>query len=188
MEAETRAGGRQDRDRRKPAVVVMGVAGCGKSAVGAALAVALDVPFIEGDALHPPENVARMSRGEPLTDELRAGWLDAVGEAVRAAVVDGEGAVAACSALRRIYRDRLRRAEPSIVFVHLVIDRELARQRIAGRRGHFMPASLVDSQFATLEPPGDDEEIFSISGARPIAEIVAAVTGFLAGRRSRPAE
>jgi gluconokinase len=174
--------------QEKPPIVVMGVAGCGKTAVGLALAKALDVRYIEGDALHPPENVARMSRGEPLTDDLRAGWLDAVGQSVRAAMLAGEGAVAACSALKRIYRDRLRRADPSIVFVHLALDRDEAWRRVSGRRGHFMPASLVDNQFATLEPPGSDEQAFSVDATRPIAEIVTAVVDYLAMERSKRAK
>jgi gluconokinase len=188
MEAETRSSRRNGGRNGKPAVVVMGVAGCGKTAVGMALAAAIGVRYIEGDRLHPPENVARMSRGEPLTDELRAGWLDAVGQSIRAAILGGEGAVAACSALKRIYRDRLRRSEPSIVFVHLAISREEAFRRVAGRRGHFMPASLVDNQFAILEPPAADENAFSISAERPIDEIVAAVTEFLAIERLKSAE
>lgn len=188
MEAETRTSRRNGGRNGKPALVVMGVSGCGKTAVGVALARALGTPFIEGDRLHPPENVDRMSRGEPLTDDLRAGWLDAVGQAVRAAVLGGEGGVAACSALKRIYRDRLRRSEPSIVFIHLVICREEAFKRVAHRRGHFMPASLVDNQFATLELPTADENAFSVSAERPIEDIVTAVMEFLAIERLKSAE
>lgn len=188
MEADTRTSRRNGGRSGNPALVVMGVSGCGKTAVGTALARAIGAQFIEGDRLHPPENVARMARGEPLTDELRAGWLDAVGQAVRAAMLGDEGAVAACSALKRIYRDRLRRSEPSIVFVHLVISREEAFRRVAGRRGHYMPASLVDSQFATLEPPSADETAFSVSAERPVDEIVAAITEFLALERLKSAE
>lgn len=188
MEVETSPSRRNGDRNGKPALVVMGVSGCGKTAVGAALAKALGVRFIEGDRLHPPENVDRMARGEPLTDALRAGWLNAVGDAVRAAMLSGEGAVAACSALKRIYRDRLRRSEPSIVFVHLVISREDAFRRVANRRGHYMPASLVDSQFVALEPPGADENAFSVSAERPISEIVAAVGEFLAIERLKSAE
>ena len=170
------------------AVVVMGVTGCGKSAVGTALAKALNVPYIEGDKLHPPENVARMARGEPLTDALREGWLQAVGEQVHAAVESGEGAVAACSALKRIYRDRLRASEPGMAFIYLDISPETARRRVANRRGHFMPASLVDSQFEALEPPGADENALSISAEKPIAEIVEMARAFLASRQSQPAQ
>ena len=167
---------------RPPAIVVMGVTGCGKSVVGTALARALGLTFIEGDRLHPPENVERMRRGEPLTDALREGWLDAVGAAVRTANDRGEGAVAACSALKRAYRDRLRRQRPGIVFIHLVISREEARRRVAARQGHFMPASLVESQFATLEPPGADESALAVDGEMPVADIVLAAERFLAGR------
>ena len=184
MRTNRRNGGRGG----KPAIVVMGVSGCGKTVVGTALADAIGAPYIEGDRLHPRENVERMARGEPLTDELRAGWLDAVGQAVRAAVLGDEGVVAACSALKRIYRDRLRRSEPSIVFVHLVISREEAFRRVANRRGHYMPASLVDSQFATLEPPAADEKAVSINAERPVVEIVAAVMEFLAIERLKSAE
>jgi len=167
------------------AVVVMGVTGCGKSAVGTALAEALDVRYIEGDKLHPPENVARMARGEPLTDALRKGWLQAVGEQIHASLENGEGAVAACSALKRIYRDQLRASEPGIAFIHLDISPETAWRRVADRRGHFMPASLVDSQFEALEPPAADENALSISAEKPIAEIVATARAFLASRQSR---
>ena len=121
MEAGKKTGRVKAGAQNRPAVVVMGVAGCGKSAVGTRLAKGLGALFIEGDALQPPENVALMARGEPLNDELRAGWLDAVGQSIRAAMIGDEGAVAACSALKRIYRDRLRRSEPSIAFIHLVI-------------------------------------------------------------------
>ncbi|RUU54487.1 gluconokinase, partial [Mesorhizobium sp. M2C.T.Ca.TU.002.02.1.1] len=120
----------------------MGVAGCGKTAVGEALAGALGAGFIEGDRLHPPENVARMARGEPLTDALREGWLDAIGEHIAASVAGKRKAVAACSALKRTYRDRLSRFCPEIIFLYLKIDRETAWRRVANRKGHFMPASL----------------------------------------------
>lgn len=183
MEADATNSRRNAGGTGKPAIVVMGVSGCGKTAVGTALADAIGARYIEGDRLHPPENVERMARGEPLTDELRAGWLDAVGQAMRAAILGDEGAVAACSALKRIYRDRLRRSEPSIVFVHLVVSREEAFRRVTNRRGHYMPASLVDSQFAILEPPGSDENALAISAERSVDEIVAKIVEFLALER-----
>jgi len=155
-----------------PAIVVMGVAGCGKSAVGIALAAALGAVFIEGDRLHPPENVARMASGEPLTDQLREGWLDAIGERIAASVGEGQGVVAACSALKRGYRERLRGFCPDIVFLYLEIDPATARQRVASRKGHFMPASLVDSQFATLEEPAADERAVTVDGTRSVAGIL----------------
>lgn len=183
MEADATNSRRNAGGTGKPAIVVMGVSGCGKTAVGTELADAIGARYIEGDRLHPPENVERMARGEPLTDELRAGWLDAVGQAMQAAILGDEGAVAACSALKRIYRDRLRRSEPSIVFVHLVVSREEAFRRVTNRRGHYMPASLVDSQFAILEPPGADENAIAISAKRPVNEIVAMVVELLALER-----
>ncbi|WP_366663869.1 gluconokinase [Mesorhizobium sp.] len=134
----------------------MGVAGCGKTVMGEALAEALGAVFIEGDRLHPPKNVARMARGEPLTDALR----------------EGHKPVAACSALKRSYRNRLLSFCPGIVFLYLKIDRETARRRVSGRKGHFMPASLVDSQFATLEEPEPDEPAVTADGARSVAAIL----------------
>jgi gluconokinase len=161
--------------RSAPAIVVMGVAGCGKSAVGEALAAALDAVFVEGDRLHPPENVARMASGEPLTDALREGWLDAIGRRIGGSVDSGQGVVAACSALKRSYRERLRGFCHDIVFLYLEIDPATAKRRVGARQGHFMPASLVDSQFATLEAPAADENALTLDATRPIADIVADV-------------
>lgn len=161
----------------EPPIIVMGVAGCGKSAVGRRLAARLDLSFVEGDELHSPENVARMARGEPLTDELRADWLDAVGQAVAAQVAAGRGVVAACSALKRSYRDRLRRLCPDILFFYLRIDPETAKVRVASRTGHFMPASLVDSQFAILEPPGEDEAALTFDATFSVELLVDIAAG-----------
>ena len=163
--------------RTAPAVVVMGVAGCGKTAVGEALAGALGADFIEGDRLHPPENVARMARGEPLTDALREGWLNAIGEHLAASVAGKRKAVAACSALKRTYRERLSRFCPEIIFLYLKIDRETAWRRVANRKGHFMPASLVDSQFATLEEPAADERAVTVDGTRSVTGILKEIVG-----------
>lgn len=160
-------------DRPVAAIVVMGVTGCGKTAVGEAVARRLGWLFVEGDRLHPAENVAKMSRGEPLVDEDREGWLDAIGAAIASGIADGSGVVAACSALKRRYRDRLRSFEPDILFVHLAIDRETAWQRVSNRKGHFMPASLVDSQFAALEPPQADELAVKLNGLLPVDELSA---------------
>ncbi|MFJ2651427.1 gluconokinase [Streptomyces sp. NPDC087420] len=136
-------------------VVVMGVSGTGKTTVGQLLAKALDVPYAEGDAFHPPENIAKMSAGTPLDDADRWPWLDAVG--AWAAGRAGRGGVVAASSLKRSYRDRLRAAAPDVVFVHLAGDRALIEERMAARKGHFMPPALLDSQFATLQPLEDDE-------------------------------
>ncbi|MGX5847515.1 gluconokinase [Mesorhizobium sp. PL10] len=166
------------------AIVVMGVAGCGKSAVGKALAAAQGAVFVEGDRLHPPENVARMASGEPLTDQLREGWLDAIGEQIADLAGSGQSVVAACSALKRSYRDRLRGFRRDIVFVYLEIDPATAKRRVANRKGHFMPASLVESQFAILEPPGADEQALTVDATLPVAGIVTAVASLLAGAKS----
>jgi carbohydrate kinase (thermoresistant glucokinase family) len=140
-------------------VVVMGVSGCGKSTVGRLLAQHLGVAFIEGDELHPPRNVALMASGTPLTDEDRVDWLAAVRSALAR---EQAGAVASCSALRRRYRDQLRQSLPDLVFVHLHGPRELLAQRLAQRKGHYMPASLLDSQLQTLEPPSVDESALTL--------------------------
>ncbi|MER9685487.1 MULTISPECIES: gluconokinase [unclassified Mesorhizobium] len=166
------------------AIVVMGVAGCGKSAVGKALAAEEGAVFVEGDRLHPPENVARMASGEPLTDQLREGWLDAIGERIAHLTGSGQSVVAACSALKRSYRDRLRGFRRDIDFIYLKIDPATAKQRVANRKGHFMPASLVESQFAILEPPGADERALTADATLPVAEIVTAVASLLAGAKS----
>ena len=162
----------------------MGVAGSGKSIVGEALAEALGAVFVEGDGLHPPENVARMASGEPLTDALREGWLDAIGQRLAASVADGQAVVAACSALKRSYRDRLRGFCRNIVFVYLEIDPATAKQRVGNRKGHFMPASLVESQFAILEAPTADEGALTIDGTGRVSDIVAAAAGLLGGANS----
>ncbi|MCW5634679.1 MAG: gluconokinase [Rubrivivax sp.] len=140
-------------------IVVMGVSGCGKSTVGRALAEALGARFVEGDELHPPQNVARMAAGVPLTDADRAGWLDDIGRVLAEAGAPGAagGVVVSCSALKRAYRDRLRAAAPGVLFAHLHGPRELLQARLAQRRGHYMPASLLQSQFEALQPPADDE-------------------------------
>lgn len=151
-----------------PPVVVMGVAGSGKSTVGALLAERLGVPFVDGDALHPPANVAKMAAGVPLDDDDRAPWLDAVG----ARLAQGR-VVIACSALRRAYRDRLRDAAPATRFVLLHGTRELLASRLQSRVDHFMPAALLDSQLATLELPTPGEEVRVYDIALPPAEIAA---------------
>jgi len=138
--------------------VMMGVAGSGKSLIGAMLARELDIAFVEGDDLHPRENVERMAAGIPLTDDDRQGWLIAIAARLREAKRAGIGLVASCSALKRSYRDLLRSAgDPGVRFVHLKGTRALLAERMAQRRGHFMPGSLLDSQLATLEEPSSDE-------------------------------
>ncbi len=144
-------------------VVVMGVSGCGKSTVGLALAQAFGVDFVEGDKLHPPENVARMAAGVPLTDQHRHGWLAALAQQLQSEPARTRGVVASCSALKRVYRDQLRAAVPDILFVFLHGDPALLMSRLSARAGHFMPASLLQSQLDILEPPGTDESAFSFN-------------------------
>ncbi len=150
-------------------VCVMGVAGCGKSTIGQGLAAGLGAAFLEADALHPPSNIAKMSAGTPLTDEDRWPWLDAI-----AAAVPREGrAVIACSALRRAYRERLAAgAGEPVFFVHLTGSREEIAQRMTLRTGHFMPTALLESQFATLEPPGADEPHLALDVALPADALI----------------
>ena len=138
--------------------VIMGVCGAGKSLIGAKLARALDVEFVEGDALHPPENVRRMAAGIPLTDDDRQDWLLAIAARLREAKRAGTGVVISCSALKHRYRDLLRSAgDPATRFVYLAGSRALLSERMANRRGHFMPPALLDSQLAILEEPSVDE-------------------------------
>ncbi|MEM8706217.1 MAG: gluconokinase [Actinomycetota bacterium] len=156
-------------------VVVMGVAGSGKSVVGQAVAGRLGRPFTDADDLHPEANVEKMRRGEPLTDDDRRPWLDAVGSALAASPAP----VVACSALKRAYRDRLRSHAPDVRFVHLDGDRDLIADRMAERVDHFMPLSLLDDQFSTLEPLDADEPGRAVPIDGTVAEVVAAAVGWL---------
>lgn len=135
-------------------LVMMGVCGCGKSTVGEAVAAALGWPFLDADDFHPASNVAKMAAGTPLTDDDRWPWLDRVADELRARLARGEHAVLACSALKQAYRDRLG-AAGDVRFVHLAGDYATIAARLASRRHRYMPATLLDSQFAALEPPDD---------------------------------
>jgi gluconokinase len=137
-------------------LVVMGVSGAGKSTVGARIAATLGLPFADADDFHPAANIAKMSRGEALSDADRAPWLDAIGAHLAAHAASG--CVVTCSALKRAYRDRLRAAAPALRLLFLTGAPALIAARQESRADHFMPASLVASQFATLEPPGADED------------------------------
>lgn len=148
-------------------VIVMGVSGCGKTTFGQALAERLGAPFVEGDRLHPAPNVAKMSAGTPLTDEDRWPWLDLVGEALWA----HRDAVGSCSALRRIYRDRLRDAAGGeLRFVCLMLPRAELEKRMRTRSGHFMPPALLDSQLATFEPPIGEDDVLVVDGTLPVGQ------------------
>ncbi|MPY34923.1 gluconokinase [Streptomyces adustus] len=152
-------------------VVVMGVAGTGKTTIGPLLAARLGVPYAEGDDFHPQANIARMSAGIPLTDEDRWPWLDAIGGWAHERA--GLGGVVSCSALKRSYRDRLRASAPGLVFVHLAGDRALIEDRMSHRQGHFMPTALLDSQFATLQPLQADEAGVTVDVAGDPEDITA---------------
>jgi gluconokinase len=156
-------------------IVLMGVTGCGKTTVGRLLAERLGAVFAEGDAYHPPANVAKMSRGEPLTDEDRWPWLDALARDIGRWLDAGTSAVVGCSALKRAYRERLRAGRGGVRLVHLTGDPELIQERMAARRGHYMPLSLLPSQLATLEPPGADEGAIVVDVAGTPETIAAEV-------------
>lgn len=137
--------------------VVMGVSGCGKSAIGTLLAERLGIAHFEGDSDHPPANIEKMGAGIPLDDDDRKGWLLLLQARLKQAADDGKGLVVSCSALKRRYRDLLRAGDPGLVFVHLVGDRALIAARMQARPNHFMPVKLLDSQLKDLEPLQPDE-------------------------------
>ena len=154
-------------------LVIMGVSGSGKSTLAGVLAGRLGWPLEEGDDLHPAANVAKMEKGIPLTDEDRRPWLELVRDWIVARQDAGEPGVVTCSALRRSYRDIL--ARPGVEFVHLAGTRHDLEERLGRRLGHFMPASLLDSQLETLEPLGPDEAGFVVDASLPVQEAAAQV-------------
>jgi gluconokinase len=160
-------------------LVVMGVSGVGKTTLAEALAQRLGWVFKEGDELHPAANIAKMKAGHPLTDADRAPWLDAIGVWIDGQLGQGRSGVVTCSALKRAYRDRLDTGRPRVRFVFMQLDRAAVAERISGRKGHFMPPSLLDSQFADLEPPGPDEPVIVADAAQPIPAQVDAVVARL---------
>lgn len=157
---------------RATRVVLMGVSGCGKSTVGEGLAARLGWRFVEGDSLHPPENVAKMAAGHALNDEDRAGWLTTLAGVLAQARAADQGLVISCSALKRSYRDRLRSGDPQALFVHLDGSHAVIAARIASRTHLYMPASLLESQFAALQAPEPDENALSLSVQLPPAELI----------------
>ncbi len=149
----------------------MGVSGCGKSSVGERLAIALGCPYVEGDSLHPVKNVEKMSKGIPLNDEDRWPWLDEIGRRLGAG--RQEGIVISCSALKKIYRDRLRAfSDGRLAFVFLEGSRAVLESRMKSRTGHFMPASLLDSQLSTLESPSAEPGVITVDIDGPLDGIV----------------
>lgn len=159
--------------RQQPVLVVIGVSGAGKSTIAGILAGQLRWDLAEGDDLHPPANVAKMSAGTPLTDEDRWPWLDRVAAWIRDHTATAMPGIITCSALKRSYRDRL--AGNSVVFVHLTASKVLIGQRLTARMDHYMPATLLDSQIATLEPPEADENAVSVLAGRAPSEVAAEI-------------
>jgi gluconokinase len=154
---------------RANAVVVMGVSGCGKSTVSAALAQALGWRYLDGDAFHPAANVEKMRQGQPLVDADRWPWLDTLNNLLKTGAAQGKPVVLACSALREVYRQRLAQDLPQCRFVHLVGTQELIAARMAKRQHEYMPSSLLTSQFATLEVP---QNAISVAIDQPIEQLV----------------
>ncbi|RZS56921.1 gluconokinase [Sphaerotilus mobilis] len=154
-----------------PALVVMGVSGCGKSSLGEAVARELGWTLIEGDDFHPPANKTKMATGQPLVDADRIGWLDRLGREVQA---HPDGAVLTCSALKRSYRERLRAAAPGLRFAFLDLDIATAQARVSGRNAHFFSPTLVSSQFEALEPPSGEPGVLTLDATLPLHTLVAA--------------
>jgi len=161
---------------RPAAIIVMGVSGSGKSTIGALLAEALGWPFADADGFHPAANVAKMAAGTPLTDADRWPWLDAIAAHIGASRTAEQPVVVACSALRRAYRERLRAGYGDLIFLHLAGAPAVIAERQAARQGHFMPPSLMASQFATLEDPAAEADAVTVSvSASPHEVVVAAI-------------
>jgi len=150
-----------------PCIVVIGVTGTGKTTTARLLAARLGLPFADADDFHSPANIAKMTAGVPLNDADRAPWLTSVGRWLNDRDSRGEGGVLACSALKRHYRDVLRSAVPEAVFLLLIADREVLAERLSHRHGHYMPASLIDSQLAALEPLDPAERGLTLHADRP---------------------
>ena len=164
----------------------MGVSSAGKTTVGKSLAKALFGDFVDGDDLHSGAARAKMRSGQALTDKDRWPWLDRVGAALAEGLEAGRPPVLACSALKRAYRDRIRAAAgPRLTLVYLAADREAMRQRVGERKDHYMPASLVDSQFAALEPPRDEPGVIEVSADAKLDAMIPLLVGRLAGPAHR---
>ena len=157
------------------AVIVMGVSGCGKSTVGALLAKRMGIEFIEGDQYHPPENVAKMAAGQPLTDEDRMGWLRTLSDQLKTALTHGKSVVLSCSALKESYRDILRQGAPNAWLLYLHASFEVLNERVTSRTHQYMPASLLMSQLSTLEPPPIAPRVLRHEVTTPALDIAAEV-------------
>ena len=177
--------GEMSEQKQNSRIVVMGVSGCGKSEIGSRLARRLGVAYVEGDTFHPPENLTKMASGYPLDDSDRQQWLQILTDKIREAAAKFEGLVLSCSSLKRKYRDLLREGDPALVFIYLQGDRELIAERMRGRAHHFMPTSLLDSQFGDLEPPQADEAHVTADIRQPPALLVENVIAALDGLESK---
>ena len=176
-------------ERTLPRVVIlMGVSGCGKSTTGKRLAKKLGWTFRDGDEFHPPANVAKMSAGNPLVDEDRWPWLDAIASWIEECRRNGTHGIVACSALKRVYRERLTRGDGDVWIVYLRGSKALIADRMARRKNHFMPPALLDSQFATLEEPGAGERVVTVEVAltpdRVVGIILERIGAVQAGQAS----
>jgi len=161
------------------AVIVMGVSGCGKSTVGSLLAARLGVDFIEGDEFHPSENVAKMASGQALTDEDRKGWLQTLSDQLKQAQVNRKSVVLSCSALKESYREILKRGSPKAWIIYLNSSFEVLNERVTQRSHQYMPASLLKSQLATLEPPAPGPRVLSFDVATPAEQIAEQIQDLL---------
>jgi gluconokinase len=159
-------------------VILMGVAGSGKTTLGRRLADQLGWPFCEGDDLHPAANVAKMARGEPLTDDDRRPWLEALRARIAGALDAGGDLVVACSALKAAYRRLLQVDAARVRFVYLAVSPALVAERLRRRQGHFMKASMVDSQFDALEAPSPDQAL-TVDASQPVETVIAAIRAWL---------
>ncbi|MFE2071589.1 gluconokinase [Streptomyces misionensis] len=171
---------RREPGRRPPCVVVIGVAGVGKTTVARLLSRRLEVPFSEADDFHSPQSIAKMSAGVPLTDADRRSWLESIADWLRERDEAATGGVVPCSALRRRYRDTLRAACPDVFFVHLTAGHEVVGRRLSERAGHFMPRTLLESQEETLEPLEPDERGVTVDAGPPPEAVVEAVLARMA--------
>lgn len=169
----------QSRSDAASHILIMGTSGCGKTTIGELLARHTGLPFVDGDDLHPPANIAKMRAGVPLTDEDRWPWLDTVGNTFAQAE---SGIIIACSALKKVYRDRIRVNAGEIRLVYLRGTLELIAARMAKRHGHFMPETLLQSQFAILEPPKEEERPIVVEIGASSEEIVSFLANALAAR------
>ncbi|WP_300574994.1 gluconokinase [Phenylobacterium sp.] len=167
-----------------PIILVMGVSGAGKTTIASRLAERLGWAFLDADDLHPPANHAKMARGEPLDDADRRPWLAAVSDWMQTQQKRGAPAVVACSALKRAYRDRLRRGVADLAIVFIQAAPQLLAERLARRSGHFMPPSLLTSQIETLEPPTADETVIVVQAAQTPEQIVERVLDWVGDRPS----